>query len=66
MGIRRRARGEGKFAGRSAKASQLNADQEAWEANRMITSGVAARGEVRAPTSLIVCHFEHAHALASG
>jgi hypothetical protein len=41
-----RARGEGKVAGRSAKASQLNADQEAWEANRMLQSGVALRGEV--------------------
>ncbi|CAM9514172.1 unnamed protein product [Chrysoparadoxa australica] len=43
---RRRAKGDGKQAGRSARSSQLNADQEAWEQNRMLTSGVTHKGEL--------------------
>jgi pre-mRNA-splicing factor ATP-dependent RNA helicase DHX38/PRP16 len=43
---RKRMRGDGKIVGRSARSSQLHADQEAWEVNRMLQSGIAARGEV--------------------
>lgn len=41
-----RARGETKLRGMSARASALNADQEAWETNRLLTSGVVATGRV--------------------
>ncbi|CAN0416584.1 unnamed protein product, partial [Hapterophycus canaliculatus] len=41
-----RARGEGKIANRSAKASQMSADQDAWENNRLLTSGAMFAGEV--------------------
>lgn len=41
-----RARGEGKIAKRSAKASQMSADQDAWENNRLLTSGAMFAGEV--------------------
>lgn len=46
-----RARGDTKIAGMSAKMSQLHADQEAWEDNRLIQSGVAVLKEVQT-------HFE--------
>jgi hypothetical protein len=42
-----RARGDQKIAGVSARKSQLNADQEAWEDNRLLQSGVASEREVR-------------------
>ncbi len=42
----RRAKGDGKIAGRSARSSQLHADQEAWETTRMLQSGVAVRAEI--------------------
>lgn len=41
-----RARGETKLKGMSARASALNVDQEAWENNRLLTSGVVASGRV--------------------
>ncbi|CAN0379127.1 unnamed protein product, partial [Ectocarpus sp. 12 AP-2014] len=41
-----RARGEGKIANRTAKASQMSADQDAWENNRLLTSGAMFAGEV--------------------
>lgn len=41
-----RARGETKFKGMSARASALSADQEAWETNRLLTSGVVLSGRV--------------------
>jgi pre-mRNA-splicing factor ATP-dependent RNA helicase DHX38/PRP16 len=41
-----RSRGETKLIGMSARASALNADQEAWENNRLLTSGVVARNRV--------------------
>lgn len=44
---RSRARGDAKLAGVSARKSQLNADQEAWEENRLLTSGVALQREVQ-------------------
>ncbi|CAM9184472.1 unnamed protein product, partial [Phaeothamnion confervicola] len=44
---RKRQMGDTKLAGRSARATQLNADQEAWERNRLLTSGAADAGEVR-------------------
>lgn len=42
-----RARGDAKIAGMSAKMSQLHADQEAWEDNRLLQSGVAMLREVQ-------------------
>lgn len=42
-----RARGDQKIAGMSARKSQLHADQEAWEDNRLLQSGVASEREVR-------------------
>jgi pre-mRNA-splicing factor ATP-dependent RNA helicase DHX38/PRP16 len=42
-----RARGDTKIAGMSARKSQLHADQEAWEDNRLLQSGVAAEREVK-------------------
>ncbi|CAI5710794.1 unnamed protein product [Hyaloperonospora brassicae] len=41
-----RARGDNKLKGMSAKASALSADQEAWEKNRLLTSGVVMSGRV--------------------
>jgi hypothetical protein len=41
-----RARGDQKIAGMSARKSQLHADQEAWEDNRLLQSGVASEREV--------------------
>lgn len=41
-----RARGDTKLKGMTARASALNADQEAWENNRLLTSGVVAEGRV--------------------
>lgn len=41
-----RARGDNKLKGMSARASALSADQEAWEKNRLLTSGVVASGKV--------------------
>lgn len=41
-----RARGDTKLRGMSARASALNADQEAWENNRLLTSGVVAQNKV--------------------
>jgi len=41
---RARARGEVKVKGLSARRSALAADQSAWEANRMLTSGVVEGG----------------------
>ncbi|CAM9196742.1 unnamed protein product [Ascophyllum nodosum] len=41
-----RAKGEGKIANRSAKASQMSADQDAWENNRLLTSGAVREKEV--------------------
>eukprot|EP00904_Undaria_pinnatifida_P006256 jgi/Undpi1/2760/HiC_scaffold_14.g06137.m1 len=41
-----RAKGEGKIANRTAKASQMSADQDAWENNRLLTSGALFEGEV--------------------
>lgn len=40
-----RLQGQAKFAGMSAKRSQLHVDQEAWEDNRLIQSGVAVMKE---------------------
>ena len=48
---RRRAKGDTKRAGMSAKRSQLLVDQEAWEDNRLIQSGIAELREVQT-------HFE--------
>ena len=45
---KRRARGDTKVAGMSARSSQLHADQEAWENNRMLSSGVATERDVSA------------------
>lgn len=42
-----RAKGEKKIAGMSARKSQLHADQEAWEDNRLLQSGVASEREVQ-------------------
>jgi hypothetical protein len=42
-----RARGEVKLAGKSAKASQLHRDQDAWEDNRMLASGVSTVQEAQ-------------------
>lgn len=42
-----RARGEVKQAGMSARRSQLLADQQAWEDNRLIQSGVAVNSNVK-------------------
>lgn len=42
-----RSRGSTKIAGMSAKASQLHADQEAWEENRLLQSGVASLREAQ-------------------
>lgn len=39
-------KGSRKIAGMSAKASQLHVDQEAWEENRMLQSGVASLRDV--------------------
>ncbi|KAI9915975.1 hypothetical protein PsorP6_007716 [Peronosclerospora sorghi] len=41
-----RARGDLKLKGMSARASALSADQEAWENNRLLTSGVVVSGRV--------------------
>ncbi|KAL7679850.1 putative AAA+ ATPase domain, RNA helicase HrpA, P-loop containing nucleoside triphosphate hydrolase [Plasmopara halstedii] len=41
-----RARGDNKLKGMSARASALSADQEAWETNRLLTSGVVVSGRV--------------------
>lgn len=43
---RSRARGDTKIAGMSAKRSQLHVDQEAWEDNRLLQSGVASLRDV--------------------
>ncbi|CAM9109384.1 unnamed protein product [Ectocarpus fasciculatus] len=42
-----RARGDAKLMGMSARKSQLHADQEAWEDNRLLQSGVAVQAEVQ-------------------
>ncbi|KAJ1406151.1 hypothetical protein B484DRAFT_404238, partial [Ochromonadaceae sp. CCMP2298] len=42
---RSRAKGATKIAGMSAKKSQLYVDQEAWEENRLLQSGVASLSE---------------------
>jgi hypothetical protein len=44
------------ISGMSAKRSQLNVDQEAWEDNRLLQSGVASEREVqtRMFTSLLI------------
>eukprot|EP01034_Spumella_vulgaris_P021641 gene21641-27681_t len=42
-----RAKGDTKIAGMSARRSQLHVDQEAWEENRLVQSGVAALREVQ-------------------
>jgi pre-mRNA-splicing factor ATP-dependent RNA helicase DHX38/PRP16 len=39
--LQRKVRGNTKIVGMSAKQSQLHADQEAWEENRLLQSGVA-------------------------
>ncbi|RHY52701.1 hypothetical protein DYB38_010433, partial [Aphanomyces astaci] len=44
--VRKRQRGELKTRGKSARASALNQDQDAWETNRLMTSGVMATTEV--------------------
>ncbi|KAF0698465.1 Aste57867_10925 [Aphanomyces stellatus] len=44
--VRKRQKGELKLRGKSARASALNQDQEAWENNRLLTSGVMATTEV--------------------
>ena len=44
---RSRAKGDAKIAGMSARRSQLHADQEAWEENRLLQSGVAVQREVQ-------------------
>ena len=44
---KKRALGDTKMAGMSARRSQLHADQEAWESNRLLQSGVAMEREVR-------------------
>ncbi len=41
-----RARGDTKLKGMSARASALTADQDAWENNRLLTSGVVAKSRV--------------------
>lgn len=43
----RRARGDTKIAGMSARRSQLHADQSAWEDNRLLQSGVVVMREVQ-------------------
>jgi pre-mRNA-splicing factor ATP-dependent RNA helicase DHX38/PRP16 len=40
-------RGMVKKAGLSARKSQMHQDQEAWEENRLLTSGVAAEREAQ-------------------
>jgi pre-mRNA-splicing factor ATP-dependent RNA helicase DHX38/PRP16 len=42
---RSRAKGDSKLVGMSAKRSQLQVDQEAWESNRILQSGVGTLGE---------------------
>jgi len=42
-----RSRGDTKIAGISARKSQLHADQEAWEDNRLLQSGVAAERQIQ-------------------
>lgn len=42
-----RAKGDTKIAGMSAKKSQLYVDQEAWEENRLLQSGVASLREAQ-------------------
>jgi pre-mRNA-splicing factor ATP-dependent RNA helicase DHX38/PRP16 len=42
-----RALGDSKIAGMSARRSQIHADQEAWEDNRLLQSGVAVQAEVQ-------------------
>jgi pre-mRNA-splicing factor ATP-dependent RNA helicase DHX38/PRP16 len=42
-----RARGDAKLLGMSARKSQLHVDQEAWEDNRLLQSGVAVQTEVQ-------------------
>ncbi|KAH9122394.1 hypothetical protein LEN26_010275 [Aphanomyces euteiches] len=44
--VHKRQKGELKLRGKSARASSLNMDQEAWENNRLLTSGVMATTEV--------------------
>lgn len=44
--MRAQRRGEKKQAGLSARQSALNRDQEAWERNRLFTSGVIEGGDV--------------------
>ncbi|OQR93347.1 pre-mRNA-splicing factor ATP-dependent RNA helicase PRP16 [Achlya hypogyna] len=44
--LKSRQRGDLKLRGKSARASALNQDQEAWENNRLLTSGVMATTEV--------------------
>ena len=44
--IRQNTRGDTKIAGMSAKKSQLHADQQAWEENRLLQSGMAGEREV--------------------
>ena len=39
--------GDTKIAGMSARRSQLHADQEAWEDNRMLVSGIAVVSEAQ-------------------
>lgn len=46
MMAKSRARGDTKIAGMSAKRSQLQVDQAAWEDNRLLQSGVAVMREV--------------------
>lgn len=63
---RQRARGDAKIAGVSARKSQLIADQEAWENNRLLQSGVAIHKDVKTEfdneednrVSLIVHHLK--------
>ena len=47
---KRRALGDTKMAGMSARKSQLHADQEAWEDSRLLLSGVATNREVMMQT----------------
>ena len=42
---KKRAQGDTKIAGMSARRSQLHHDQEAWESNRLVQSGVAVLRE---------------------
>jgi pre-mRNA-splicing factor ATP-dependent RNA helicase DHX38/PRP16 len=63
---RTRAKGDAKTAGMSARRSQLLQDQEAWEDNRLLQSGVAINKDVKtdfddeedARVSLIVHHLK--------